>query len=156
MVTSPDVLGSVDWIVVEFPGSRFNGEVAPAITELVDKGLIRVLDLLIIKKDEDGEFEVFEAGDLDDSELGELRRSEAELAMILSEQDVIDLTETIEPGSSAAVLVWENLWAAPVAAAIRHAGGQLVASGRIPTQAVLAVIESDLDSEAAAQSEEGN
>lgn len=156
MVTSPDVLGSVDWIVVEFPGSRFNGEVAPAITDLVDKGLIRVLDLLIIKKDEDGEFEVFEAGDLDDSELGELRRSEAELAMILSEQDVIDLTETIEPGSSAAVLVWENLWAAPVAAAIRHAGGQLVASGRIPTQAVLAVIESDLDSEAAAQSEEGN
>lgn len=156
MVTSPDVLGSVDWIVVEFPGSRFNGEVAPAITDLVDKGLIRVLDLLIIKKDEDGEFEVFEAGDLDDSELGELRRSEAELAMVLSEQDVIDLTETIEPGSSAAVLVWENLWAAPVAAAIRHAGGQLVASGRIPTQAVLAVIESDLDSEAAAQSEEGN
>ena len=95
-------------------------------------------------------------GDLDDSELGDLRRHEAELAMVLSEQDVIDLTETIEPGSSAAVLVWENLWAAPVGAAIRHAGGQLVASGRIPTQAVLAVIESDLDSEAAAHSEKGN
>ncbi len=156
MVTSPDVLGSVDWIVVEFPGSKFNGKVAPAITDLVDRGLIRVLDLLIIKKDEDGAFEVFEMGDLDDSELGELRRHEAELAMVLSEQDVIDLTETIEPGSSAAVLVWENLWSAPVGAAIRHAGGQLVASGRIPTQAVLAVIESDLDSEAAAQSEEGN
>ena len=156
MVTSPDVLGSVDWIVVEFPGSKFNGEVAPAIAALVDQGLIRVLDLLIIKKDEDGEFEVFEMGDLDDSELGDLRRHEAELAMVLSEQDVIDLTETIEPGSSAAVLVWENLWAAPVGAAIRHAGGQLVASGRIPTQAVLAVIESDLDSEAAAHSEKGN
>ena len=156
MVTSLDVLGSVDWIVVEFPGSKFNGEVAPAITELVDKDLIRVLDLLIVKKDEDGDFEVFEMGDLDDSELGELRRHEAELAMVLSEQDVTDLAETIEPGSSAAVLVWENLWSAPVAAAIRHAGGQLVASGRIPTQAVLAVIESDLQSEAAGKSEEGS
>ncbi|HET9022269.1 MAG TPA: DUF6325 family protein [Ornithinibacter sp.] len=150
MVATTDVLGSVDWIVVEFPGSKFNGEVAPAITDLVDRGLVRILDLLIIKKDEDGGFEAFEMGDLDDSELGELRRHEAELAMVLSEQDVIDLTEAIEPGSTAAVLVWENLWSAPVGAAIRHAGGQLVASGRIPTQAVLAVIEADL------QSEEGN
>jgi uncharacterized membrane protein len=156
MVASPDVLGSVDWIVVEFPGSRFNGEVAPAITELVDKGLVRILDLLIVKKDDDGGLEVFEMGDLDDTELGELRRHETELAMILSEQDVTDLAETIEPGSSAALLVWENLWSAPVGAAIRHAGGQLVASGRIPTQAVLAVIEADLDSEAATISEEGN
>jgi uncharacterized membrane protein len=156
MVVSPDVLGSVDWIVVEFPGSKFNGEVAPAIQDLVERGLIRVLDLLIIKKDDDGEFEVFEMSDLDDSELGELRRDEAELAMVLSEQDVLDLAVTISPGSSAAVLVWENVWAAPVGAAIRHAGGQLVASGRIPTQAILAVIEADLDSEAADQPEEGN
>ena len=144
MVASPDVLGSVDWIVVEFPGSKFNGEVAPAIQELVDKGLVRILDLLIIKKDDDGEFEVFEMGDLDDSEIGDLRRDEAELAV------------TIEPGSSAAVLVWENVWAAPVGAAIRHAGGQLVASGRIPTQAILAVIEADLESESADQPTEGN
>ena len=156
MVASPDVLGSVDWIVVEFPGSKFNGEVAPAILDLVDKGLIRVLDLLIIKKEEGGEFEVFEASDLEDSEIGALRHEEAELAMVLSEQDVLDLAETIEPGSTAAVLVWENLWAAPVGAAIRHSGGQLVASGRIPTQAVLAVIEADLESEAAEQTEEGN
>ena len=156
MVATTDVLGSVDWIVVEFPGSRFNGEVAPAITDLVDRGLVRILDLLIIKKDEDGSFEAFEMADLDDSELGELRRHEAELAMVLSEQDVIDLTEAIEPGSSAAVLVWENLWSAPVGAAIRHAGGQLVASGRIPTQAVLAVIEADLESESAPGPEGGN
>ena len=156
MVASPDVLGSVDWIVVEFPGSKFNGEIAPAIQDLVEKGLIRILDLLIIKKDDDGEFEVFEMGDLDDSEIGELRRDEAELAMVLSEQDVTDLAVTIEPGSSAAVLVWENVWAAPVGAAIRHAGGQLVASGRIPTQAILAVIEADLESESADQITEGN
>ena len=156
MVASPDVLGSVDWIVVEFPGSKFNGEVAPAIMDLVDRELVRVLDLLVIKKDEDGGFDVFETGDLDDGELGQLHRDEAELAMVLSEQDVIDLAETVEPGSSAAVLVWENLWAAPVGAAIRHAGGQLVASGRIPTQAILAAIEADLDSESADQPEEGD
>ena len=154
MVASSDVLGTVDWIVVEFPGSKFNGEVAPAIMDLVDQGLIRVLDLLIIKKNDEGEFEVFEAGDLDDSELGELRHDEAELAMVLSEQDVIDLAEAIQPGSSAAVLVWENLWSAPVGTAIRQAGGQLVASGRIPTQAILSVIEADLEPETAAQSEE--
>jgi uncharacterized membrane protein len=153
MVATADVLGSVDWIVVEFPGSRFNGEVAPAITDLVQRGLVRVLDLVIIKKGDDGSFEAFEMADLDDSELGELRGYETELAMVLSEQDVVDLAETIEPGSSAAVLVWENLWSAPVAAAIRHAGGQLVASGRIPTQAVLAAIEADQASEAAVDSD---
>jgi len=155
MVETVDVLGSVDWIVVEFPGSKFNGEVAPAIKDLVERGLVRVLDLLIIKKAGDGSFEAFEIADLDDSELGDLRAYETELAMVLSEQDVNDLAATIEPGSSAAVLVWENLWAAPVGAAIRHAGGQLVASGRIPTQAVLAVIEADLEAAEAETETEG-
>ena len=79
--------------------------------------------------------------------LGELRAAETDLAMVLSEQDVLDLAETIEPGNSAAVLVWENLWAAPFGSAVRHAGGQLVASGRIPTQAVIASIEADAAAE---------
>ena len=83
--------------------------------------------------------------DLDESELGELRSYETGLAMVLSEQDVKDVAEAIEPGSSAAVLVWENLWAAPFGTAVRRAGGQLVASGRIPIQAVLAAIESDAE-----------
>ena len=108
----------------------------------MDRDLIRVLDLLFLKKDEDGSVEAFEASDLDDSEIGELRSYEKELAMLLSEQDVADLMETIEPGSSAAVLVWENLWAAPFGAAVRHAGGQLVATGRIPIQAIIAAMES--------------
>ena len=111
----------------------------------MDRGLIRILDLLFIKKDEDGGFEAFEAADMEDSEIGELRSYETELAMLLSEQDVADLVETIEPGSSAAVLVWENLWAAPFGVAARHAGAQLVASGRIPIQAVIAAIESDAE-----------
>ena len=143
MTVNVDELGPVDWLVVEFPGSKLNGEVAPILKDYVDRDLIRVLDLLFLKKDEDGSVEAFEASDLDDSEIGELRSYEKELAMLLSEQDVADLMETIEPGSSAAVLVWENLWAAPFGAAVRHAGGQLVATGRIPIQAIIAAIESD-------------
>lgn len=138
-----DQLGPVDWIVVEFPGDRLNGELAPVVQDYVDRGLIRVLDLLFLKKNPDGTLDAFEATDLPDSEIGGLRAQETELAMLLSEQDVADLAEAIEPGSSAAVLVWENLWAAPFGAAVRHAGGQLVASGRIPIQAVLAAIEAD-------------
>ena len=143
MTLNVDELGPVDWIVVEFEGTKLNGDIAPILKDYVDRDLIRVLDLLFIKKDEDGGFEAFEATDLEDSEIGELRAYETELAMLLSEQDVADLVATIEPGSSAAVLVWENLWAAPFGAAVRHAGGQLVASGRIPIQAVIAAIESD-------------
>ena len=140
-----DELGPVDWIVVEFPGSKFNGSIAPELVDLVDRGVIRVLDLLMLKKDEDGSIEAFELSDLDDSEIGELRTYEAELAMLLSEEDVFAVANAIEPGSSAAVLVWENSWAAPFASAVRKSGGQLVASGRIPIQALLAVIEAEND-----------
>ena len=145
MTVNVDELGPVDWIVVEFPGSKLTGEIAPVLKDYVDRGLIRVLDLLFLKKDDDGGFEAFEASDLEDSEIGGLRAYETELAMLLSEQDVADLAEAIEPGSSAAVLVWENVWAAPFGAAVRHAGGQLAASGRIPIQAVLAAIEADAE-----------
>jgi hypothetical protein len=142
-----DELGAVDWLVLEFPGSKFNGTIAPVINDLSDRGLIRVLDLLVIKKDEDGSFEVFETEDLDDSELGDLRSYESALAMVLGEQDLTDIATVIEPGSSAAVLVWENKWSAPFAAAVRHSGGQLVARGTIPNQAVLAALEADAQEE---------
>jgi uncharacterized protein DUF6325 len=140
-----DMLGPVDWIVVEFPGSRFNGEIAPHLAELIERDLIRVLDLLVLKKDEDGTLEAFELRDLDDSEIGQLRAHEAELATLLSESDVNAVAAAIDPGSSAAVLVWENKWAAPFGTAVRRAGGQLVASGRIPVQAILAAIEADTE-----------
>jgi hypothetical protein len=145
MTVNIDELGPVDWIVVEFPGTKLTGEIAPILRDYVDRGLIRVLDLLLLRKDDDGTLEAFEVSDLDDAELEGLRAFETELAMLLSEQDVEDLAVTIEPGSSAAVLVWENLWAAPFGAAVRHAGGQLAASGRIPVQAVLAAIEADAE-----------
>ena len=144
MTETIDQLGPVDWLVVEFPGPDYGrGQVAPHLQALVDRGLVRVLDLVFLRKDQDGTLEMGEISDLDESELGELRASEAELAMVLSEQDVNDLAETIEPGNSAVVLVWENQWAAPFGSSVRHAGGQLVASGRIPTQAVVAAIEAD-------------
>jgi hypothetical protein len=148
-VEAVDELGPVDWIVVEFPGSRFNGQIAPALLDLVERDLIRVLDLLVLKKDADGSLEAFELSDLDEGEIGELRTYESELAMLLSEEDVNSLAAAIEPGSSAAVLVWENSWAAPFASAVRRSGGQLVASGRIPIQALLAAVEADEKEEAA-------
>ena len=138
-----DELGPVDWIVVEFPGSRFNGEIAPALEELVDRGTVRILDLLLIRKSEDGSLEFHEVSDVDEADVGSLRAYEGELAMLLSEQDVLAVAEAVEPGSTAALLVWENTWAAPFASAVRRAGGQLVASGRIPIQAMLAVLEED-------------
>ena len=140
-----DELGPVDWIVVEFPGSRFNGEIAPTLMELVDRGIIRILDLLMIRKDEDGSFDAFEISDLDEGEIGGIRAYETEMANLLSQEDVESVSAAVEPGSTAALLVWENTWAAPFGSAVRHAGGQLVASGRIPVQAILAAIEADLE-----------
>jgi hypothetical protein len=148
MTDTIDELGPVDWMVVEFPGTEYGkGKVAPVLNDLVDRGLVRVLDVLFLSKGEDGVLDAGEISDVDQSVLGELRAAEADLAMVLSEQDVLDLAETIEPGNSAWVLVWENLWAAPFGSAVRHAGGQLVASGRIPTQAVIASIEADAAAE---------
>ncbi len=143
MTNEVDELGPVDWIVVEFPGSKFNGEIAPNLVELVDKGIIRILDLVLLTKDTDGSIEAFEMADLDDSQIGQLRTYETELAMLLSEDDVAAIAQAVDPGSSAAVLVFENTWAAPFASSVRRSGGQLVASGRIPIQALLAAIEAD-------------
>ena len=149
-ITDPndvDELGPVDYIVVEFPGSKFNGEIAPALKDLVDRGIIRVLDIVILQKDDKGTLEVAELSDLDESEVGSIRDYETELAMLLSEDDVIAVAEAIEPGTTAAVLVWENKWAVPFATAVRHSGGQLVASGRIPIQAIAAALEADDEDE---------
>ena len=144
-----DTLGPVDWIVVEFPGARFDGSVIPILVDLEQRGIIRVLDLVVLKKDSDGMLEFFELSDLEASEIGGLRDDERQLAMLLSEDDLVNIAAAVEPGSAAAVLVWENRWAAPFGAAVRKVGGQLVASGRIPVQALLAAIEADTDEEGA-------
>jgi Family of unknown function (DUF6325) len=138
-----DELGPVDYLIVEFPAGaqNFTGEGAAELLRLHDAGIIRVMDILILAKGEDGTVMAQELGDLDD--LGELGRLEAELAETLAEEDVDHLAAAMEPGSIAGVLVYENLWAAPFASAMRRAGGQLIANGRIPVQAIIAAIEAD-------------
>ena len=140
-----DVLGPVDYLVVEFPADKadFSGEMAKELTALVDRGLVRVLDLLILRKDADGSVEAAELHELDDSNVGRLRALEGELGMLLAEEDIEAFGLAIEPGSLAAVLVYENSWAGPFSSAVRRSGGQLIANGRIPTQALLATIESE-------------
>ena len=141
--TSLDELGPVDYVVVEFPAgaSNFTGEMAAELVALVDAGTIRVIDILILTKDADGTVEAMELSDIDD--LGELQAIEAELAELLAEEDVEHLAAAMDPGSTAGVLIWENLWAAPFASAARRSGGQLIANGRIPIQAIIASIEAD-------------
>ena len=140
-----DELGPVDYVVVEFPAAQanFSGEMAAELTALVSSGAVRVLDLLFLKKNPDGSVEGFESHDFGDGDLGELRALETELAMLLAEEDVESIGAALEPESVAAVLVWENLWAAPFGAAVRRSGGQLVAGGRIPIQALAATLEAD-------------
>ena len=132
--TSLDELGPVDYIVVEFPAgaSNFTGEMAKELLALVDSGTIRVIDILILTKNEDGTVEPMEFSDV--GELGPLQAVEAQLAELLAEDDVEHLAAAMEPGSTAGVLIWENLWAAPFASAARRSGGQLIANGRIPSK----------------------
>jgi hypothetical protein len=138
-----DELGPVDYVIVEFPAgaSSFSGEMAKELLALVDAGTIRVIDVLILVKDEDGSIEATELSDI--PELGDLQVLEAQLAELLAEDDVVHLAAAMEPGSTAGVLIYENLWAAPFASAARRSGGQLIANGRIPIQAIIASIEAD-------------
>src|SRR3954462_6435566 len=138
-----DQLGPVDYISVEFPAgaSNFTGEMAKELLALVDSGTIRVIDILILTKNEDGSVDAMELSDIE--ELGELEAVEAQLAELLAAEDVENLANSMEPGSTAGVLIWENLWAAPFASAVRRSGAHLTANGRIPIQSIIASIEAD-------------
>jgi hypothetical protein len=142
-----DELGPIDYLVVEFPAGKaaFTGEMGDKLRSLVEGGIVRVLDLLIITKDEDGAIDAFELEEFEGEQAEALRGYGFELADLLSEEDVDNIAAALEPGTVAAALVWENSWAAPFASSIRRSGGQLVASGRIPIQAILAALEADED-----------
>ena len=136
-----DELGPVDYLVVRFPAdnANFSGEMASELKTLIDSNTVRVLDLVMLTKADDGSVEATELRDADDSEIGELR----DLAILLAEKDIEEIGESLEPGSAAAVLVWENTWAVPFGSAVRRSGGQLLGNGRIPTQALIAAVEAD-------------
>jgi hypothetical protein len=142
--TTVEELGPVDYLVIEFPAGEqnFTGEAAQELAKLAESGIIRILDVLILVKNDDGSVEAME---LDETPMvDEIRALEADIAEILAAEDVELLAAAMEPGSVAGVLVWENRWAAPFAAAARRAGGQLIANGRIPIQAIAASIEHEL------------
>jgi uncharacterized membrane protein len=134
-------LGPIDYIVLEWPGQQPTaGEVAPLLLDLVDRGIVRILDIAFVTKDQDGSVSGVEAGDLKEAAAA-FAEFEGASSGLLGFDDLQEAAAALEPGTSAAVLVWENRWAAPVAAALRRSGGQLVASGRIPVQAVLAALD---------------
>jgi len=145
---SIDELGPIDYLIVEFPAGNqhFTGEAADELLRLHDAGTIRIMDILILVKARDGSVEAQELSDLPTLEAFE--RVESDLVHTLGEEDVANLAAAIEPGSVAGVLVYENTWAAPFASAMRRAGGQLIANGRIPVQAIMAAVEADAAAEA--------
>ncbi len=137
---SIEEMGPIDYLVVEWPGRQPTGEAAPHLLELVDRGLIRVLDLVFIAKDVDGSVARLEIADLG-GEVPELAVFAGASSGLLSDEDTDEAASVLEPGTSAALLVYENRWAAPFAAAVRRSGAELVASGRIPVQDVLAALD---------------
>ncbi len=134
-------IGPVDYMVVAFPGNKFRGEIGPAIADLVDSGTIRIIDLAFVSKDEDGEVVALELTELDPEVQAGLEKAGVEVGGLFNEDDLADAGEALEPNSSAALLVWENVWAARTAQTIRDAGGELVAFERLPHDVVQAARE---------------
>jgi hypothetical protein len=141
-------MGPIDYVLIEWPGRQPNGEIAPIVVDLVERGIIRVLDLAFIAKAEDGSVAGLEISDLGDQ--GEqLRVFEGASSGLVSDQDIAEAADALDAGTAAALLVFENRWAAPFASAVRRSGGQLVANGRIPVQAILAALDAADEAEAA-------
>ena len=134
-------IGPVDYAIVAFPGNRFRGEIAPAIAELVDDGTIRIIDIAFVGKDEDGNAIAMELTELDPDVQEGLEKAGIEVGGLFNEDDLMDVAAGLEPNSSAALLVWENVWARKVAQAMRDAGGELLAFERLPHDVVQAARE---------------
>jgi hypothetical protein len=130
-------MGPIDYVVIEWPGRQPTGEAAPLIIDLVDRGIIRVLDVAFMIKGDDGTIATIEAAEVG----GEFAVLDGASSGLIGDDELQDAANVLEPGTSAAILVWENLWAAPLAVTLRRSGGQLVASGRIPIQAILASLD---------------
>ena len=139
-------MGPVDYLVLEFPGNKMTGEGMPLLVDLVDRGIIRILDFAFVMKESDGSVHAIEIADFDGDGVLDLAVFEGVSSGLLDEGDLDEAGSVLEPGSSAGVLVYENTWAAPLATAWRRGGAQMVASGRIPIQALLASLDALDDS----------
>ncbi len=136
-----DEMGPVDYLVIEFPGNKMTGEGLPLLVDLVDRGIIRILDLVFVTKDLDGTVAGMAIADFDGDGQLDLAVFEGATSGLLDDEDIAEAGGVLEPGSSAGILVYENTWAAPFARELRRGGAQLVASGRIPVQALLAAVD---------------
>lgn len=132
-------MGPVDYLVVEFPGNRMTGQGLPLLVDLVDRGIIRILDFLFVEKGKDGTVSAMELKDAGDEV--DLTVFEGATSGLMGDDDIKEAGNALQPGNSAALLVYENVWAAPLARELRRGGAQMVASGRIPIQALLASLE---------------
>ena len=137
-----DEMGPIDYVVLEWPGRQPQGDAVPLLIDLVDRGIVRILDIALMVKDEDGTVAAVDLGDLE-GQGNAFDQFAGASSGLLAQDDLDEAAEALAPGTSAAVLVWENRWAAPFAVAVRRSGGQLVASGRIQIQAILAALEAE-------------
>jgi hypothetical protein len=141
MANDEAVLGPISYLIVEFPGNKMTGEGFPALLDLVDSGLIRILDLMFVTREKDGTLEAIALTDLDNDGELDLTVFEGASSGMLDESDLADAAAVIEPGSSAGILIFENRWAKPFTDALRRGSAQLVAAGYIPQDALLASLD---------------
>jgi len=142
MEAHADELGPIDIVVVAYPADApMTGEAAPLLVDLIERGIIRVLDVLFVTKNEDGTFSGFDARDLTDKGVGDFAVFEGASSGLLGDDDAAKVADEIEPGSAAVMIVYENRWAAPFIAAVRRNGGEAVAFERIPVQALIDALD---------------
>ena len=134
-------LGPVEYLICSFPGNEFHGELAPALAQLIDDKVVRILDLLFVQKDEDGNIVSFEIDQLD--ELLPFSELDGEAGGFLTDEDVEHAAQALDPNSSAVLLIWEDLWATPFAEALRNSGGVVLEGGRIPRELIEAMAEAE-------------
>jgi hypothetical protein len=134
-------VGPVDYLVVEFPGNKMTGEGLPILVDLVDRGIVRVLDLVFVRRDDDGTVSAFEITDFDGDGALDLAVFQGAKSGLLDDQDIAEAGNAVQPGSSAALLVYENTWAAPMVGALRRSGAEVVASGRIPADVLMEALD---------------